>query len=89
MTNQANRVLYTGVTADLLRRVFDHRHAVDPACFTARYRARKLVYYEDHADILVAIRREKLIKGWTRGRKIRLIESFNPSWADLWPRIAN
>ena len=87
MTNRTNRVLYTGVTPDLPRRVYEHRAALDPHCFTARYRAFKLVYYEDHPDLLSAIPREKQIKGWTRAKKIALIETLNPGWDDLWPRI--
>jgi putative endonuclease len=87
MTNQTNRVLYTGVTADLPKRVFEHRNAIDPACFTARYRVVKLVYYEAHADMMAAIEREKQIKGWIRAKKIALIDGSNPAWKDLWPRI--
>jgi putative endonuclease len=87
MTNCIHTVLYTGVTADLASRVFAHRTALDPACFTARYRAFKLVYYEAHADMPTAIRREKQIKGWTRVKKVALIETLNASWQDLWPGI--
>ena len=87
MTNRTNRVLYTGVTSDLQKRVHEHRNAADPAYFTARYRAVKLVYYEQHGEMWSAIQREKQIKGWTRAKKVALITTSNAGWEDLWPRI--
>jgi putative endonuclease len=78
----ASRVLYIGVTGDLLRRVREHNEKRVPG-FTARYRAIELVYFEPFGDIRIAIAREKQIKGWLRARKIALIESFNPQWQDL------
>jgi putative endonuclease len=78
----ASRVLYIGVTCDLLRRVMEHKQMRLPG-FTARYRVTQLVYFEAFGDIRIAITREKQIKGWLRERKIALIESFNPHWRDL------
>ena len=78
----ASRVLYIGVTGDLLRRVMEHKEMRAPG-FTARYRVTELVYFEAFGDIRIAIAREKQIKGWLRARKIALIESFNPHWRDL------
>jgi putative endonuclease len=78
----ASRVLYIGVTCDLLRRVMEHKEMRVPG-FTARYRVKELVYFEAFGDIRIAIAREKQIKGWLRARKIALIESFNPLWRDL------
>jgi putative endonuclease len=77
-----SRVLYIGVTGDLLRRVMEHKEMRVPG-FTARHRVTELVYFEAFGDIRIAIAREKQIKGWLRARKIALIESFNPHWRDL------
>ena len=81
MTNPS-RTLYVGVTNDLERRVNQHRLKDIPG-FTAKYNLTQLVYYEETSDILVAIAREKTIKGWLRAKKIALIESANPNWQDL------
>jgi putative endonuclease len=78
----ASRVLYIGVTGDLLRRDREHKEMRAPG-FTARYRVTELVYFEAFGDSRIAIAREKQIKGWLRARKIALIESFNPHWRDL------
>ena len=86
MTNRS-RTLYIGVTNDLERRVQEHKHGL-VAGFTTRYAIKRLVYFEEHADILAAIAREKHLKGWLRIRKIALIESMIPRWQDLsrgWP----
>jgi putative endonuclease len=81
MTN-TSKTLYTGVTNNLERRVYEHKHKLIPG-FTSRYNIGKLVYYEDTPDILSAIAREKQIKGWLRKKKVSLIESVNPGWCDL------
>jgi putative endonuclease len=81
MTNQS-KTLYTGVTNDLLRRIYEHKLKLVPG-FTAKYNIAKLVYYETTTDIHSAIAREKQIKGWLRVKKINLIESSNPKWLDL------
>lgn len=81
MTN-ISRTLYTGVTNNLHRRVYEHKQKLIKG-FTSKYNITKLVYYEEYNDINDAIRREKQIKGWSRKKKIELIESFNPEWKDL------
>jgi putative endonuclease len=77
-----NRVLYIGVTNNLRRRVHEHKHHVVEG-FTAKYRVERLVFFEGTDDIRVAIAREKQLKGWNREKKVALIETTNPSWADL------
>ena len=77
-----SRTLYTGVTNNLERRVFEHKEK-KLGSFTARYRVTSLVYYEEFSDIGEAISREKEIKIMLRSRKIELIESMNPEWKDL------
>ena len=87
LTNDTNVALYTGVTNDLIRRVYEHRQNFDPQSFTARYRIHKLVYYESCSDVRSAIEREKQIKGWNRKRKNKLVESMNPNWKDLYETL--
>jgi putative endonuclease len=77
-----SRVLYTGVTNDLARRVDEHKRGVNDG-FTSRYRITRLVYFEEFADIRDAIAREKEIKSWTRMRRTGLVEQRNPFWQDL------
>ena len=77
-----SRVLYTGVTNDLARRVHEHKQGLIPG-FTQQYRVTRLVYFEQFGDIGDAIAREKQIKGWVRARKLKLIEERNSAWADL------
>ena len=77
-----SRVLYTGVTNDLARRVNEHKLG-RPTGFTSRYRITRLVYFEEFADIRDAIAREKQIKSWTRSRRVKLVERRNPTWVDL------
>lgn len=81
MTNKS-RTLYTGVTNNLERRVYEHKNKLLPG-FTSKYHITMLVYYESGDNISVAIAREKQIKGWLRAKKIALIESMNPNWEDL------
>ncbi len=83
MTNKHNTVLYTGVTNDLPRRVWEHKLKVNPRSFTTRYNICKLVYYEHFNDIQTAIAREKQIKAGSRARKLELINRMNPEWKDL------
>ena len=78
----ASRVIYVGVTSDLLRRVLEHKQK-QTAGFTAKYNVTRLVYFEEGDDIEVAIAREKEIKSWRRSKKIALIQSINPTWDDL------
>jgi putative endonuclease len=83
MTNRRYGILYTGVTAALARWMYQHRLGL--VCgFTAKYRLKQLVYYEEHVETLAAIQREKNIKHWPRAWKIQLIERMNPQWSDLY-----
>jgi putative endonuclease len=77
-------VLYVGVTNDLIRRIHEHRAGL-VAGFTRQYRVHRVVYYETSESAYAAIAREKQIKGWRREKKVRLIESVNPGWAELLP----
>ena len=81
MTNYSG-TLYTGVTNNLERRVYEHKHRLILG-FTSKYNITKLVYFEEGNDVNVALAREKQIKGWLRSKKIALIESGNPEWRDL------
>jgi putative endonuclease len=81
MTNNS-KTLYTGMTNDLTRRVYEHKQKLIPG-FTQKYNITKLVYFEETSDVNAAISREKQIKGWLREKKITLIESMNPEWKDL------
>ena len=83
LTNKDNRVLYTGVTNDLKRRVFEHKEKLIKG-FTGRYNINKLVYYEILEDAENAIIREKQIKAGSRAKKIKLINGFNAGWSDLF-----
>ena len=87
MTNKYGNVLYTGVTNDLLRRVYEHRNHLLKDSFTARYHVTKLVYFEMTEDVRSAIEREKQIKSWSRAKKDSLVESQNPIWADQYSMI--
>ena len=84
MTNKYRNVLYTGVTNDLIRRVYEHRNHLIRDSFTARYHITNLVYFEMTEDIRSAIEREKQIKSWNRARKEALVESQNPTWEDQY-----
>jgi putative endonuclease len=86
MTNWDNTVLYIGMTNNLIRRVFEHREGVQEG-FTKKYRLKKLVYFELLQSPLAAIIREKQLKGGSRAKKIKLIESMNSDWRDLWDEI--
>lgn len=81
MTNRS-KTLYTGVTNDLMRRVYEHKNKMAEG-FTKKYNITTLVYFEETSDVQAAIGREKQIKGWLRSKKIALIESVNPKWEDL------
>ena len=87
LSNNMNTPVYTGITRDLVRRVYEHKHNLIPDSFTAKYGIHKLVYFESTSDVKAAIEREKQIKGWNRKRKNKLVESKNPSWADLYDSI--
>ena len=86
LANKNNSVLYTGVTSDLKRRVYEHKQKFIKG-FTSKYNVDKLVYYEIFDDIYNAITREKQIKAGSRQKKIDLINKRNESWADLYEKI--
>ena len=87
LTNTNRNVLYTGITNDLVRRVYEHKNHLDKGSFTDRYNIENLVYYECSSDVTAAIEREKQIKGWNRKRKEKLISGKNPNWDDLYESI--
>jgi putative endonuclease len=87
MASRRNGTLYTGVTSDLPWRAYEHREALKPG-FAARYGCRILVWYERFDTMVDAILREKQIKGGLRRDKLRLIESINPTWRDLYDDLA-
>jgi len=78
-----SRELYVGVTNDVRRRVAQHRSSLDPDSYTTRHGTTRLVYCEWTHDVTAAIRREQQIKGWTRSKKLELIDQANPTWRDL------
>ena len=87
LSNAHKNVIYTGVTNDLVRRVYEHKNHLDKGSFSARYNVENLVYFEVTANIEAAIEREKQIKSWNRKRKNKLIESLNPNWIDLYESL--
>ena len=82
IATNASKTLYTGVTNDLRRRMYEHKNRLVRG-FTSRYRIDRLVYFESTRDVRAAIAREKQVKGWRRERKVQLVESVNPRWEDL------
>jgi putative endonuclease len=86
LASRPRGTLYVGVTADLVRRIYEHREGVVEG-FTKAHGVKMLVYYEQHATAMAAIQREKNIKHWSRKWKIDLIISMNPDWRDLWEDI--
>ncbi len=86
MTNKNNTVLYTGVTGELKKRVYQHRNKLAEG-FTRKYNLQKLVFYEAFGSPEKAILREKQIKGGSRKKKVALIEGTNPNWQDLYSML--
>jgi predicted GIY-YIG superfamily endonuclease len=86
MANGRNGTIYTGVTNNLIRRVYQHKHGAIPG-FTKRYNCTQLVYYEQCDEMISAIEREKQIKSGSRKKKLALIESTNPRWVDLYETL--
>jgi len=82
MASAPHGTIYTGVTSNLLQRVYQHREGLAPG-FTKRHHVHRLVWYEMHGSMEAAIRREKQLKNWLRDWKVQLIEGMNPFWADL------
>jgi putative endonuclease len=88
MTNRPNGTLYTGVTADIARRAYEHREGLCEG-FTKRYGLTRLVWFDFHEEIITAIQRESNIKHWPRAWKVRLILALNPEWRDLYLDLNN
>ena len=86
LTNKSKTVLYTGVTNNLLRRIWEHKNKLNKG-FTNKYNCHQLVFYEFYEDVRGAIEKEKKIKGGSRQSKINLINLKNPEWKDLWDEI--
>ena len=86
LANKRNGTLYVGVTSDLIKRVYQHRQNLVDG-FTSKYQVHRLVYYEQHRNVLSAIQREKRLKEWQRKWKLALIEKDNPEWRDFYPDI--
>ncbi len=86
MFNWNIKVLYTGITNDLARRVYEHKNKLVEG-FTAKYNVNKLVYYDYTNDVMSAIAKEKEIKGWKRHKKNELVESMNPEWKDISEKL--
>ena len=82
LTNWNNTVMYIGITNDLERRLYEHKHQLLDG-FTKRYNVHRLVYFEQAGDVRVAIAREKQLKGWSRKKKNALVSDMNPAWRDL------
>ncbi|GIK43219.1 MAG: nuclease [Chloroflexota bacterium] len=82
LTNWNDQVIYVGVTNNLERRLYEHKHKLVQG-FTAKYNVNKLVYFEETPDINAALHREKEIKKWRREKKNNLVTSMNPEWQDL------
>lgn len=87
LANCTNTVVYTGVTSDLVKRVYQHKNDMDPKSFTSKYQVHKLVYYEETGYMRAALEREKQIKKWNRARKNKIITQMNPNWEDLYESI--
>lgn len=87
MASKRNGTLYTGMTNNLIRRVYEHKEGIFEG-FTKKYGVKLLVWYEQANEVEAAIRREKNIQAWKREWKLRLIEEFNPNWNDLYFEIA-
>jgi putative endonuclease len=86
LSNKYNNVIYVGITNDLIRRVYEHKNKLIEG-FTEKYNVDKLVYYELFNDPINAITREKQLKGYSRKKKVELINSFNPEWKDLYENL--
>ena len=82
LTNWNNKVMYVGITNNLIRRVYEHKNKLVKG-FTEKYNVNKLVYFEETRDVIAAITREKEIKKWRREKKDQLVNRMNPTWKDL------
>jgi len=87
LASKEDGVLYTGITSDLIKRIYEHKNGVLEDSFTKKYFVKNLVFFEIYNDVEEAILREKRIKKWNRDWKINLIEKENPNWEDLYEKI--
>ena len=87
LASYRNGTLYIGVTNSLARRINEHKNGTVEG-FTKRYKIHTIVYFEEYEEAMEAVQREKQLKGWIRKKKIDLIESRNPMWADLWNEVS-
>ena len=86
LASKRNGTLYTGVTSNLKKRIWEHKNDLVES-FTSQYAVHTLVWYEVHETMISAIQREKAIKNWKRAWKIKVIETLNPCWCDLYPDL--
>ena len=86
MSDKPRGIIYIGVTSDLHNRIWEHRNETNEG-FTSKYKARNLIWFEQHPNIVLAIQREKSLKRYRREWKISLTEGLNPTWMDLYERI--
>jgi putative endonuclease len=86
LASKKNGTLYIGITSNLKRRIHEHKQGLEDG-FTKKHSVKQLVYFESHRDVRYAILREKRLKRWNRKWKIRLIESSNPNWEDLFDKL--
>ena len=87
LANRKEGTIYIGITSDIIRRVYEHKAKAGDG-FTAEYNVDRLVYFEQHSDVLEAIAREKKLKRWRREWKIELIQRGNPDWRDLYDDLS-
>ena len=87
LTNKNKNVLYVGVTNDLIRRIYEHKHHLDKESFTSKYNVTNLVYFEETSDVKAAISREKQIKSWSRIKKFLLIKEKNTALEDIYSTL--
>lgn len=87
LASKRNGTLYTGMTSNLIKRVWHHKNKLTPG-FTEKYEVTNLIYYEIHEDPIEAITREKQLKKWNRAWKMKLIEAENPGWCDLFESLS-
>jgi len=87
LASKKNGTLYVGVTSNIVKRVYEHKHEIHQGCFSSKYSCKLLEYYEILSDINLAIEREKKLKEGSRLQKLKLIDSFNPAWNDLYTQV--
>jgi len=87
LCNPNKSTLYTGVSSNLMRRLYEHQNHLIETSFTAKYNVCQLLYYEQYNDVRQAIEREKQVKKWNRAWKVRLINKLNPHWNDLYEKF--